>query len=256
MRLTTCAFALVLAALAGCETGGISILATLTGRKVTIDIPEAAAAAADSEVTIGWDRIVVGVRPHNRTVGYLETRAFTPAGSHDLLQIAYIWPHTLDKPWGFVTQNGSTYRFRVDESDPDSDFMGRMPIESACLNVLGVCPKCGHQYDREVLQNVARVDLDPARARDFRHHAVDYHRRSRDLHPSEGTGLHAERGGGVNLDHACEECASERVEPLIGNVHSLRVQFEELTAADIAPKPALPAPAPAPSKDADASDEG
>jgi len=246
------------AGLTGCETGGMGVWNTFTGRRTEVDIPEAAAAAADTETTIGWDRIVVGVRPYHRTVGYLETKAFTPAGSHDVLQIAYIWPEEFGlAPWGFVTAQGGAYRYPVDGGSTP-EYMGHMPIETACLHVLGVCPKCGHQLDREVVHNIARVDLDPERSQDFRDYTVASHRASRDLHPTEGTALHHHTGGGVNLDHACEECRTDSVQPLIGSTHSLRVQFEELTAADLAPtQPLAPVPA-APSEEdgGDDSDEG
>ncbi len=71
---------------------------------------------------------------------------------------------------------------------------------------------------------------------------AEHHRRSRDLHLTMGTALHERRGGGVTLDHACEDCQDARVQPLTGNVQSLRVQFEELTAADLAVTPVTPPP--------------
>ena len=241
MRATLSILALLSCTGAACETGGRSVWGTLTGRKVVVVIPEALPAEFDDEIDVAWDRIVVGVRPNNRNVGYLQTREYTPAGTHKKLRISYIWPETLEGPWGYLTAGGAAYRFRIDRSS-DADYMGHMPIEVACLHVLGVCPKCGHRIDREVLHQISRPDLGPERTRDFRYHMADHHRRSRDIHPTMETALHARRGGGVTLDHACEACQDTRVQPLTGNVQSLRVQFEELTAADLMAKPAAPPP--------------
>lgn len=254
--------AVVAAALAGCETEGFSIGSALTGQRQSVYIPEAAAAAADSEVTTRWERIVIGTRPYHRAVGYLETREFTPAGTHDAVQIQYVWPDPFDlSPWGFVTAEGGAYRYPLDAGESEPEALGHMPIETACCLILGVCEKCGHELDREVVHAVARADLGAERARDFRHFVVDNHRASRDLHQTQGTALHQHTGGGVTLDHACEECRDKAVPALTGVVHSLRVQFEELTAADLAPAP-VAAPAAPPAGDGgdesgeDSGDEG
>ena len=246
---------LAVAALAGCETEGFSIGAALTGERQAVYIPEAAAAAADSEVTTRWDGIVIGTRPYHRAMGYLETREFTPAGTHGTIQIQYVWPDDFGlAPWGFVTAQGGAYRYPIDVGESEPQFLGHMPIEAACCLILGVCEKCGHQLDRAVVHAVARVDLGAERARDFRNFVVHGHRESRDLHHTQGTALHQHIGGGVTLDHACEECREKAVPPLTGVTHSLRVQFEELTAADLAPAPvAAPAPAAAPGDQGDES---
>jgi len=226
---------------AGCETGGMSLRSALRGaQKSDLHLPEAAAAAADTEQAVDWQSIVVGVRPNHTLAGYLETREFTPAGSRRPVQTHYIWPSDLSEAWGFITESGRVYRFDVAGSS-ETHFLGYMSRESAALYVLAMCPSCGSQVDREVFANIARADLSERYTQEIRTKRAEEHRRWRDIDPVIGMPkLPAERGG-TKYGHDC----------LHGNSFEVRVQFEELTPADLAPRPVVAEAAPADEGDED-----
>lgn len=233
---------------AGCETEGVGVWGRLTGgdRRSEFYLPEAAAAAADTEQTVDWKSIIVGVRPNHKLAGYLETREFTPAGTRDPIQTHYIWPADLSEAWGFVTEAGRAYRYDVAGSS-ETHFLGHMPLESAALYVLALCPSCGHAVDREVFANKARADLNPRYTKSIREDMALEHRRWRDIDPVIGfPSLPAERGG-TRYPHDC----------IHGTDYDVGVQFETLTQADLAPRPAVAEAAPADEgDDGDEDDDG
>jgi hypothetical protein len=230
----------------GCETGGASVMSQLTGnRRADFYLPEAAAAAADTEQTVDWRAIIVGVRPNHQMAGYLETREFMPAGSREPIRTYYIWPANLSEAWGFITESGRAYRFDVAGSS-DTHFLGHMTQASAALYVLALCPSCGHRVDREVFANKARADLGERYTKTIREEMALEHRRWRDIDPVIGMpNLPPERGG-TKYPHDC----------IHGTDYDVAVQFEELTQADLAPRPAVADAAPADEDDGDDSDDG
>lgn len=244
MRNTLALLALAaLVPVAGCETEGESVVGRLTGeRGAELYLPEAAAAAGDTEQTTDWQSIIVGVRPNHRLAGYLETREFTPAHSREAVEVRYIWPTDLSEPWGFVTESGGAYRYPVD-GGAATHFLGHMTLESAALYVLALCPSCGHAVDREVFANKARADLSPRYTKTIRAEMAVEHRRWRDIDPVIGMPkLPAERGG-TKYPHDC----------IHGTDYEVGVQFEVLTQADLRPAPAVAAPA---KKDGEEGDDG
>ncbi|MCI0342481.1 MAG: hypothetical protein L0216_15300 [Planctomycetales bacterium] len=239
MRPMRALFPLAVAILAGCETEGRGILSSLTGTRERVDIEEARLPREDKEETSGWLRVVVGLPPHNREVGFIQEVAYTPRGHRDPILVRYLWPTSLHEPVGFVTSGGAAFRFPADGS-PGAERFGRLPLETAALYILGACPKCGRTMDREVLAAQVRVDLLPKYADDYRNLIVAEHRRSRDLHPASGS-YHPKTGGveetdGVETEHPCEECRTS-VPQLTGARASIPVTFERLDAAAFSPRP-------------------
>ena len=230
----------------GCETEGVSVWGRLTGgdRKGEFYLPEAAAAAADTEQTVDWKSIIVGVRPNHRMAGYLETREFTPAGSRGAIQTHYIWPADLSEAWGFVTESGRAFRYDVAGSS-ETHFLGHMSLESAALYILALSPSDGLPIDREVFANKARADLSPRYTPTIREHVARDHRRWRDIDPVIGfPHLPAERGG-TKYPH----------DSIHGTDYEVAVQFEALTQADLASRPAV-AEAPSDEDEGDEDDDG
>lgn len=212
---------------AGCETEGEDVMATITGQVRALDLAEAALPGEDVEETLSWHAAVVGVRPNHHHLGYLETRAWTPARTRVPVVIRYVWPLDLSGPLGFITDTGFAYRFPLPQEDDSQQLapagvewrarrteperLGRLPLEAAVLYLLRAPTDGGKTLDPEIVEAQARVDLQTR-------YVSDYHR-------------------------------------LLGNAS--QVQLEELTAAamqaSMAPKkPAAPAAPAAPPAGGDA----
>jgi hypothetical protein len=136
-----------------------------------------------SEAKLSLFRVIVGVPPDQREVGYLEREIYPPillynrdTGQYEATNFEFNTVRDLDLrpfPRGIILGNGRT----VIAGAHGDHVLGRFSLETGTLLLLHVCPCCGAPVPKKVFFSITRPDITPDRVREFKDFMVNEHTR-------------------------------------------------------------------------------
>ncbi|MHC4778152.1 MAG: hypothetical protein ACYTFG_06190 [Planctomycetota bacterium] len=149
----------------------------------------------EKEASVSLYRVIVGVPPDQREVGYLEKVKYPPVmlfnrdtGQYEVTQFEFNYVRDQDLrplPRGVILGSGRTL---ITGRTPNEDILlGRFTLETGALILLHVCPCCGTRVHKNIFFSITRPDIDPKRVGRFKTAMVNEHNRlNASYEPVEG----------------------------------------------------------------------
>ncbi|MHC4599983.1 MAG: hypothetical protein ACYS47_13355 [Planctomycetota bacterium] len=139
----------------------------------------------EKDASVRLYRVVVGVPPHHKEVGYLERVIYPPVmlfnrdtGQFEETGFEFNYVRDLDLrplPRGVILGSGRTL---ITGRTPNEDvILGRFTLETATLILLHICPCCGTPVHKNIFFAITRPDIDPKRVGRFKTVMVHEHNR-------------------------------------------------------------------------------
>jgi hypothetical protein len=137
----------------------------------------------EKDARVSLFKVVVGVPPQEREVGYIERVVYPrvilynrDTGHYEKVEYEFNYVRDLflnPMPRGVILGNGRTI---LPGKTPDKDvILGHFSLETGALILLHVCPVCGAPVPRKVFMDLTRVDIDAGNVHRFKTAMVREH---------------------------------------------------------------------------------